>query len=88
MSDAPCKQCGGTIHPYECGSKGCCGECNYHAALTSSAAMTERASIVAWLRSEACFTWLRRNTDGFTVGQADDLSVAISDGEHLRGDDE
>jgi len=48
----------------------------------------ERAAIVAWLRSEACFTWLRRNTDGFTVGQADDLSVAISDGEHLRGDDE
>lgn len=48
----------------------------------------ERAEIVAWLRSEACFTWLRRNTDGFTVGQADDLSVAISDGEHLRGDDE
>jgi hypothetical protein len=48
----------------------------------------EREAIVAWLRSEACFTWLRRNTDGFTVGQADDLSVAISDGEHLRGDDE
>ena len=66
-----------------------CPTCNdIRVYLTDSYAKQERAAIVAWLRSEACFTWLRRNTDGFTVGQADDLSVAISDGEHLRGDDE
>jgi len=52
MTETQCKQCGGTIHPYECGSGGCCGECNYHAALTSSASMTERAAIVAWLRGK------------------------------------
>jgi hypothetical protein len=78
MSDPQCKQCGGTIHPYECGSDGCCGECNYHAALTSSAAMTERGSIVAWLRSTA-----RPNlTSGLALLDVADL---IERGAHIDG---
>jgi uncharacterized OB-fold protein len=80
MSDPQCKQCGGTIHPYECGSDGCCGECNYHAALTSSAAMTERGSIVAWLRSFI-------DPYGEVHLDLDDLAL-IEHGEHLRSDDE
>ncbi len=76
MSDPQCKQCGGTIHPYECGSDGCCGECNYHAALTSSASMAERAAIVVWLRS-----WADRN------GEVD-VSGEIERGEHIKNPDE
>ncbi len=52
------------------------------------AAQRERAAIVAWLRSEACFYWLLRNTGGFTRDQAPNLADAINAGEHLRADDE
>ena len=47
----------------------------------------ERAAIVAWLRSEACFTWLLHNTGGFTRDQASNLAAAIDQSEHLRGDE-
>ncbi len=48
----------------------------------------EREAIVAWLRSEACFYWLLRNTGGFTRDQAPNLSDAIERGEHLGASDE
>ena len=44
----------------------------------------ERKYIVEWLRSEACFDWLRQNTGGFVVGQAQDLADAIEYGEHHK----
>lgn len=41
----------------------------------------ERAVIIEWLRSEACFKWLLHNTGGFTRDQASNLSAAIEQGE-------
>ncbi len=92
MSERKCERCESRLYPSDKRVCVACVELDAERAAfqrgSEHGQRFERAAIVAWLRSEACFTWLRRNTDGFTVGQADDLSVAISDGEHLRGDDE